>query len=733
MRYAFEIWDKTNATKLDIIPPGEIISAQLTHALEGEHNIVLSLDFFSDVWDNIVEKRYLRIRDLYDDSTKSFIIQNIDKNRETGIITCEHMTFALLDKVVPIWKLYVDITCSAIMDVIVDGTGFTKGTVNPPSSNLQTIELRFPTVLEALRLVTESWFYTDTGVNKKYFFRVNEDKSIDILTEANIGTAYNWYVHFRKNMQSLLKNSDAQQLINRMYGVGADGLTLEKANLVDCIYEATTGTATSSTNSSLTDTTKSRTVNIDDGMHILCDPAGGPPEEKEIASNTSDTWTIVGVWTNNPQVGNLYRIAYLFSTGNDMTYVLNNAGAETMKVAPGSQIIIDWKTFVDSWGAAGAGAYIDMFTKVELLKSDDSVLATVFEIDRINYNDATKIFTHVIDIGDLSEVAKIKFTYVKYIKSWVGANPVCGLQVARLRYTLAYNSKYIDDATSQASYGVVQGKYENPNIIECHNLIRTPDLSGTYTAGLCANWTAYGLCGVAENTTADYIRHGTKSQKIQTTAPANITEQGIQQDIFIEPDTNYSAYINLYVVTGTIRVTLTDSTNETIAYTSGQGWLQILIEAFSFSVSDITIKIGCEAQSGGASGEWYVDAVQVALGAQVKPFTNGHSATQLYDETYNALQHTKNPRTTYRLSLVDLYSLSPGEFDEDYEVGDSIRVVDEELNLDDQLQVMMKTVNLLKPEECQVELSNQSRSLADQVSVLSVSSVVGKRKLQQWK
>ena len=83
--------------------------------------------------------------------------------------------------------------------------------------------------------------------------------------------------------------------------------------------------------------------------------------------------------------------------------------------------------------------------------------------------------------------------------------------------------EYIPDAASRAVYGDAEGVFRDESIQEIRNLVgphASSAFSGTYTSGLCEGWTEVGDPTTMENTDADFIKYGTKSQKVAVAAIA---------------------------------------------------------------------------------------------------------------------------------------------------------------------------------------------------------------------
>lgn len=270
-------------------------------------------------------------------------------------------------------------------------------------------------------------------------------------------------------------------------------------------------------------------------------------------------------------------------------------------------------------------------------------------------------------------------------------------------------NKYVSDSSSISSYGVREGVFHEPTLEDVINLVSTPALDGSYTSGLCENWTKSGNPAVSKNTNADYYLYGRASQHIQSTSG----EQGIQQSVSITTGTIYSLTANIFLVSGTVRIQVNDGTSfyKRGASVTGSGLATVHIENWKANNSTVTVKI---FQEGAGSADFYVDSVQIAEGACAKPFTIGKSADTLWNRAEEYLNTHKNPEITYEVDLVDFYGdIRAGKEADKFGIGDTIQVVDPTLELDVITRVMEREVDILRPWRVKVRLDNPSRTLAD--------------------
>lgn len=258
---------------------------------------------------------------------------------------------------------------------------------------------------------------------------------------------------------------------------------------------------------------------------------------------------------------------------------------------------------------------------------------------------------------------------------------------------------YVEDATSQSEHGVQAGRYENRSLEDVANLVATPFFDGTYTAGLCADWTKVGAPTVTEETGTGNFTYGTKSQKI-VAGSANL---GVSQAVTVVADTEYSAKVYVKVDSGSVLVTIV-AADGTWKYpaTTETGWLQIEIECWTPQTTTATISV---LSSGGAA-TFYVDAVQVTVGASnADAWVDGDNATVLMAEANTYLTDNKDAPKLYEIGVVDLYGGNPAKYPDDrVSLGDTVRVVADRIGVDASVRIVSKRWNPLDPWELAVDV-----------------------------
>lgn len=706
MPFIFELYDKTNATREGQL--SLIRDASAIFELEGENTLSFKISIEDQCFSSILERKYIRLVDDQTSSTYySFIIQRIntiiDRNGDIFYeIQCEGLKYVLLDFMIASTKEYYNITATQALSLITDAaTGWSNGTIDPPSSNVATIKFDFVSCLEALQRLVETWVYDDSGIQRHYYYKINEDKTIDLRTLANIGTSKNFYIHIDKQLRSFRKDSDTTGMANRVYGVGFDGFTIERAGKTPYELNPLDETATGGAVGYIEDTVNVDTDDEYNGLRGKIYNGTGSGQKFTVDDTIASTSRIEPIFDFivAPDNTSKYRLGHA-ETGEDMTYDLGAYASDNNDATFGSKITVNFH--MDAVDTSGSALFI---IRVQALASDDSVI--IQGSHRENMTDLS--VENAIDSQIVLNVER-NSGIQKLLLKCQSCNANGYVHFQDIIYSQAPNAMYIDDSTSQSTYGIVTGKYENPDIYDTLNLIKTSALDGTYSGGLCADWAQVGSPTLSENTNTDYIHHGIKSQKVISAAAA----EGILQYVEIERDTPYSAYVRIYIdasASGSVELKIerhvglswVDTANHIIA---GNGWVEVTIENFSCDDADC-LKVSI--LSSGEASTFYVDAVMVHEGIEIHPFVDGDSADLLYDETLNYLKDNKDPHISYDLDLLDLYEKDPGIYaNENFIIGDQIRVVDPDINFDSQLLVVNKQFNPLDPQECTVRLARKS-------------------------
>lgn len=242
-------------------------------------------------------------------------------------------------------------------------------------------------------------------------------------------------------------------------------------------------------------------------------------------------------------------------------------------------------------------------------------------------------------------------------------------------------------------------RHMNTRMFGITNLLETPALDGTYTAGLCEDWSLEGTPSKLENTNPTYTKYGSKSQIIT----ADTGNEGISQSAVVTNGQYYNATAWVYVVSGVAMLQLSDGVSIYQSVTTGTGWKRLII---SEKMESATATVGLISFASAA--EFYVDAVQITNGIFVKTFSDNTDKLQLWFETYNKLITQKDPHAQYQCRFIDLYRTDPLKYPyEQITLGDYVYVTDEEIGIDRvSLRARVLDWNVFKPELTEHTISN---------------------------
>jgi len=715
--YYLETWNNTNATRTGQLV--RVSEPRIVYEMEGENTLNFKLSESDPYYSFIVERNYIRVVKSTDKSTRSFIIQNIDIIRGGDgelfkSIDCEGLKYALMDNIVLDLNFYSNITMTDALTIALANSGFTVGTVDASAdtdANRHDIQFNWPNSLEALTILIDTWDYSDSGTLRKYNYQVNEDKSIDIRERANVGTEHEFYIHPHKNMSAITKHNDVMGLANKVYGIGADGFTMYRSGRTAYSFSplADRATGPGTANDNLEDTVNIATNDLHIGLTVgLKGMTGGSgaTEKKTIIDELvgSTEFEVDSDWGVNPANGDDYKTAYLEAT-EDFTYVFGDYASDTNALAKGSKVVLEF--LCDSNPSTSTGT--STFTiRVHLKDSGGGnirVRSSFREIQAdLSVEDSTTI-QMVVEVGDWTDIKDLDVEFVSHAYSTGAGVPY--IRMSRLTYTTGRNADFVQDATSISSIGTVVGKYENPDIQDTINLVLTPAFDGTYTAGLCENWTKVGNPTVAENTTSTFRTHGSSSQKITAVAVG----EGVSQNVDVEFGKSYSLYAKIYIDNtdeGSVLVQIdeTGASGQWQEYVNGSQWIEVFIANFTVGAGVGNIKVSI--LSTGEASTFYIDAAMVHQGPEIHPFVDGDTADILYDEALTHLNQVKDAIVTYEIDLFNLYELNRGELaEEDFDEGDLVRIVDRDQSLDSKFQVVRKEYDLFNPQEAKILLENK--------------------------
>lgn len=242
------------------------------------------------------------------------------------------------------------------------------------------------------------------------------------------------------------------------------------------------------------------------------------------------------------------------------------------------------------------------------------------------------------------------------------------------------------------------------------------DLSGTYTSGLCQGWTRIGSPTVSENTNADLIRTGTKSQKVVTS-----DGEGILRAVDCGSATAASFYIWVYIQSITdgvklkvrLKLGLEDDyfprnadTGEDEAYVTEMGWRQIICEGGILSGAG---SHDLEILAVGGSVTFYLDSVMVQCSEYITDEDNFYAwdtRVVLWEKAVARLNEVSAPKEDINLEIIDLYEADRDTYyPQQITPGTDLEIVDTAMGFDvTEVRTRRKTWNLIRPWECKLEV-----------------------------
>lgn len=237
------------------------------------------------------------------------------------------------------------------------------------------------------------------------------------------------------------------------------------------------------------------------------------------------------------------------------------------------------------------------------------------------------------------------------------------------------------------------------------NFIKTAMLDGTYSSGVCANWSSYGGTAptLTENTNSAYIKYGQKSQKIVTTVKTTGVRQYVNHNRTNEV---WSAVVNVYVVSGSVVLALqADTDYGYLIATQTAGWQTLTLK----NVFDTGAGLYLYVLAGTDASEFYLDSAWLMNSKEPKRFVDGSEKKTMWVEAFDKLMESKDGRTTYQCNFVDLNRWSPARYPFDrVNLGDTVRVIDELLAIDIEQTVVEVRDNIFQPELTETVISNEN-------------------------
>jgi len=342
----------------------------------------------------------------------------------------------------------------------------------------------------------------------------------------------------------------------------------------------------------------------------------------------------------------------------------------------------------------------DVFATHAKLVPEDDIWNTDYQVEFDTGADKGNTFT-ISDCANLTDEDKL--TLVGDISAVVAGD--------KFHLEKVSDNSEVDFITSTALSSAKSGVYKNTAYRDVINEAISADFSGTYDGGgLCENWTNESVATLAENTTADYITYGTKSQKVTVSAG---TDKGVSQTIVTVADKMYRIIVWVYIDTGDVKIQV--GANYVTAIKNGTdhpGWQKF---DFKGKASGTTMKVQVLGDFNAVDSVFYLDSILVTEDRQESmSFTPNHDLLELWFEVYDKIIERQGIQIEYRCSFVDLEKMLPNDYIyEEITLGDSVIISDEELNISE-ITARIEEINYMpfRPEHTQFTVrSTESQGL----------------------
>lgn len=687
MRYRLDLYERTNTTRQAILAP--VLRGIWRRGLPNEDSIEFDLPMYGrtgerlyDTHDDadgsetavLMPQKWVRLVDIDLASYRSYIIREITKSRDQDgqavlSLKCEGYAFKFLDKIVPLVTDFAGVTASIFLEQILAGTGLTVSANQIPTSEKRTVHIGYPNVVEALNIVTDNWDETVGGVKKRFFWRINENNTVDILREDTYGATLAPKFNPKRNLLSLTKELSSKKLANRMYASTKDGGSL-----------------------------------IESGRTHYYDSIQGPAIT---TVGDSDILTLNGFGDTSEKLA-------------VRSFVYPMVQANITWSDPGSAdvtVIVELRRASDSAVRARAEK------KYRFLNGEGQYYFKDFVLPVLENTDVDQIFVKFEAFTVLSGTVTAKDIRLHETQYWTAPNTDYVDGATQAVYGIVEGG-FRDETLSLGAHNFISdqkritGTRASPTVTLKEV---NADLTGTYTSGICAGWvrsSASVTC--AENTNSAFIRHGTKSQKVSTSVDGGWLETEFpfpfKPDSFV-----YYFEFNAYIETGNLGFALVNfSTGFTeFDYTvAGLGFVKV--SGFFMKTNNSQGLMGGNGvptngynhkfrfygiRLGTTDPVFYLDSAMICIAEGERPFTRKSIADDLRTKALYQMGLNESPAKTFSLDMADLGELEPNIHSaERFAPGDYIKIDDKTLNVTATLRVQQKTTDLINPEKSRVEV-----------------------------
>jgi hypothetical protein len=292
---------------------------------------------------------------------------------------------------------------------------------------------------------------------------------------------------------------------------------------------------------------------------------------------------------------------------------------------------------------------------------------------------------------------------------------------------------YVEDAVSQATYGVVNAATEESDVPYVDN--RAPNSAfRDWTSSYPDDWEEYPSASLqssgyalTQNTLAEYTKVGGSSVKIV----ANAADEGIKVTTAItidpvNPMIYYSGFAEVWVESGAVEFywdhdeegRFPEQGHKEAAYTTETDRfirLEIAGKEYPTSVSTgFNNEVSLYVVSKDGAATFYVDAVQFTNSAGNYDFFEENAACELWRRAFVTLDDRALPKTSYDIDVMDLTAIDSTSWPyDDITLGGDVYVFDEELSIDTTVRCLGINRDLLTGHNVRLELSNQPDDIID--------------------
>jgi len=183
-------------------------AVKLSHKVNNLSTLIFSLPFDDEKTAELVTENYVKY------NTQKYVIKKLAKSRKENalLVECEHIGGGLIDYWHNGLTELTNVTATTALTQALAGTDYTVGTVEITGS--KDIDFENMTALEAVKKVQETW-------SAEVVF---DNKEVSLLVQQGEDNG----IQFRrgKNLQTILKEENTNNLVTKLYGYGKDNLTI---------------------------------------------------------------------------------------------------------------------------------------------------------------------------------------------------------------------------------------------------------------------------------------------------------------------------------------------------------------------------------------------------------------------------------------------------------------------------------------------------------------------------